>query len=350
MKELFVFFAICCVFQSCVTLKEHNKVKGNLNEQIGNKQSQLDSLKAELDLKSDKLKQLGNLKVSNGTSKSDEVKALSYKDDYSWVTLKNPERYKNYLIGGLGIIWLEVGKDSLTEGGLINLDRYNAKSEIIDQGDIIFKYFVNKEFSTEISAVSMVTASMASKDYAKLNYEILGTSRLKILHDSIESIAKKYNDRYKNKVRAVYLSTGFHVRKISLQTYTEMPIKTVATFPVASVNGYFYQESEGVINNWFVDAKLINLSIFVPNDALVQKKILEKEQTPYQFLISIFGKNIKSEDLMKVANSPELLTKENIEDLKNLLGHIQINEANEYKLDVLGKSLLETKTELLNRD
>ncbi len=338
-KNLIILLIV--VLQGCVSLKKHNQVKDNL-------QSELIEISDELEKKRSKLKKLGNLDITDKATQSDKSKALAYKDDNSWVPLENAERYKNYLTKGLGIIWLEIGKDSLIEGGYVNLDNYQAEPEIIDQGDIIFKYFVNNEFATDISVVSIVTSSIESKDIAKLKYEILGTSRLKIPQDSIESIAKKYADnRYGNNIIAVYLATGFHIRKISLQTYTKMAADAVATVPVANVGGTFYNESESELNNWYVDAKLIDLSFFLPKKELEEANVLNENQTPFQFLKSSLGDSITDRNLQIVANNPEIMINE--KEFKNLFGEEAMLKIDTNKLNDIGKSLIKAKSNLFEK-
>lgn len=348
MKKTLIVFGLLTLLGGCITLKKHQGITSGLETQLKDKQGQLDKKVTELETERGKLKQIGDLKVTQKPTSNEEQKASSYKDDDNWVPLKSPERYKNYLTGGLGIIWLENKTGSLIEGGYLPFDRYKAEPEIIDPGDIIFRYFVNSKFSTKISIVSAVTGSMNAEDFAKLKYEILGTSKLKLPQDSIESIAKKYaKGRYSDDVKGVYLATGFHIRKITLLTYTKMTGNMVATVPVANVNGQFYNESESELNNWFVEAKLLDLKLFIPNKELEQKSTLAKGQTPFQLLKSILGDKLSDEVLEQIANNPELMTDDNINQLKDLVGKQDIKKSDLDKLNSVGENLLKTKTNRL---
>lgn len=348
MKKTILTIGLTVFLSGCISLKKHNQVTGNMQSTINDKQERLNNVSNQLEEGRKKLNQLGNLSVASKPTDNEERKAEAYKDDGNWVPLKSPERYKNYLTGGLGIIWLEDSNGNLVEGGYLPFDQYKAEPEILDQGDIIFKYFVNNKFNTKISILAAITASMNAEDYAKLRYEILGTSKLKIPQDSIESIAIKYaKGRYGNNVKNVYLATGFHIRKISLLTYTKMAANAVATVPVANVSGDFYNESESELNNWYVEAKLLDLKLFIPNTELEQQRVLTKGQTPFQLLKSIFGDRISDEILQDIANNPELMTNENINQLKELVGKEDIKQSDLNKLNSVGESLLKTKSNLI---
>jgi hypothetical protein len=347
MKKTILIFILTILVSGCISIKDHKKITKDLETSINDKQGKLDNLSNQLEDNRKKINQLGNLSVTAKPSESEEKKADQYKDDGNWVPLKSPERYKNYLTGGLCIIWLKDSIGNLTEGGYLPFDRYKAEPEIVDPGDIIFKYFVNSKFNTKINVVAAVTASMNAEDYAKLKYEILGTSRLKIPQDSIESIAKKYaKGRYSNNIKRVYLATGFHIRKTSLLIYTKMAINAVATVPVANINGNFYNESESELNNWSVEVKLLDLILFIPNLELEQQKVLLKGQTPFHLLKSILGDNISDNILQDISNNPELMT--NIDNLKELVGKKNIKQSDLNKLNSVGKSLLKTKFDQIN--
>ena len=348
MKKSFLAIGLAIGLGGCVSLSKHNKVTGEMQTKINENQGKIQNVSNELEENKKKLNQLGKIDVALKPSANEEQKAENYKDDGNWVPLKSPERYKNYLTGGLGIIWLEDASGNLIEGGYLPFDKYKAEPEILDKGDLIFKYFVNNKFNTKISVLAAVTASMNAQDYAKLRYEILGTSKLKIPQDSLESIANKYaKNRYGNDVKNVFLATGFHIRKISLQTYTKMAANAVATVPVANVGGDFYNESDSELNNWYVEAKLLDLKIFITNKALEQQNILAKGQTPFQLLKSIFGNKISDEILQEIANKPELMTNANIDSLKSIIGKGDIKQADMSKLNSVGESLLKSKSTLI---
>lgn len=351
MKKTILLLGLGICLTGCISLKKHNKLTGEMQSTINEKQGRLDTVSNQLEENRKKLNQLGSISVANKPTANEEQRAESYKDDGNWVPLKSPERYKNYLTGGLGIIWLEDSNGSLIEGGYLPFDRYKAEPEIVDKGDLIFRYFVNNQFNTKISVLAAVTASMNNEDYAKLRYEILGTSKLKIPQDSLESIATRYaKGRYSSDVKNVFLATGFHIRKISLQTYTKMAANAVATVPVANVGGDFYNESESELNNWYVEAKLLDLKLFIPNKELEQQRVLAKGQTPFQLLKSIFGDRISDDVLQEIANNPELMTTDNIEKLKDLLGKGDLKQTDLNKLNSVGENLMKNKSNVIREN
>lgn len=340
MRKISFVIITSALIASCITIKEHEKITGDLNNQLSTKQSQLDSTKNQLEKSRKRLSQVGDLGITDKAAANEEVRAVSFKDDKYWKPFNNPERYKNFLTLGLGYIWVEDTAGNFTETGIIPLEQYKAEPTIIDEGDVIFKYYVNNKFNTKVSAVSAVTAGLNNEEFAKLNYQIIGTSRLKILQDSLPSIAKKYAaSKYNSTVKAVYLSTGFHIRKISLQTYKKMDGDMTVTVPVANVNGSLYNEQQTELNNWQVDGRLIDLGLFLPNKELERESALAINQTPFDFLKSIFGNQIPDSTLIAIANDPSLMTNENLEKLKSMLGGKNIPKSDADKLNKIGEKL-----------
>lgn len=345
MKKLLI-ITLIIFLSGCVSLKKYNTVTNNLNNTIAQNQQRIQNLNGQLKESRSKLNQLGNLTVTDGTKKSDDDRAKSYRRDGSWILLEQPERYKNYLTSGLGIIWLYTKSNKYVEGGFIDLEAYKAKPDILDNGDIIFKYFVNNKFSTSISAVSSITGSLNSEDFADLKYEIMGTSRLTIPQDEIEKIAKKYAaDRYSDDVVGVYLATGFHVRKISLQTFTKMSGDAVATVPVANINGEFYNESGSELYSWFVDAKLIDLGIFLPNDDLESISSTNSNPSSYELLKSVFGPDISNDALSKITVHPEILDQPNSPEFLKLFNKSTLTDLDKVKLNSISKTIIKIEKE-----
>lgn len=293
MKNYYFVLLIMILFSACVTKK-------TANEMVSKAVAPLES----------KLNQIGDVTIKEKTTPQDEGKALSYKEDTSWKEL-NGFKYKNYLTLGLGVIWLKVQEENeikFIEGSEVAVENFGGEKMIVDDGSLIFSYFVNNNFNSDIKAVTAVTAAMSGEEFAKMRYEIMGTSRLAIPIDSLEKIAEKYHDRYNNdNVLGAFLATGFHVKKINLQTYSKIDGTGSVNVPVASVEGGYYKEEGSELNNWFVEARLLDLALFVPSQNLVQKGILKEEQTPYQYIKSLYGDNIEVEKFIEISNDPSIL-------------------------------------------
>jgi len=227
---------------------------------------------------------------------------------------------------------------------LIDPKEFGAESSLKDKGSLIFEHYCDNKFKANIGAVKLITANIETESYAKLTYEIVGTSELRILQNNLEKISAKYSKVYTDvKVKGVYLCTGYHVKRLSCIKYKKIAAGTAANTPFINVKGEFYSEDKTAINSWEVHKQLLDLSLFfipIKKDSVSAEIVssLPSGETIFQTLKYNTQYKLTDEDIITITNFPRLLQGDSLTQLMKKRNIILTNEQKN-KLEDIGNYL-----------